>query len=308
MTSTDLSPPEGDELADALLDLAVPHEDIGALLALRPRMTDDPELRDPLMEAAGRMVEAIGRVDGRWEPEPRLEAHGPGTPVARSFVVFVLLAVLPHIRAYHRERGVPDQVSRRTLADLGRQMALHRRRHGTGGVAHPGWLALHFRGELFHLGRLQFQRGRLDRLTGEGLRALGEPYGPGDPTLDLHIPDFLGPLAPDACDRALTAAGTFFDRCFPDEPYPIATCHSWLLDPQFADRLPKTSNILRFQERFDIHGTWDRPADSSVIGFVFGDPDLPPDALPRRTALERAIGDHLRSGGHWYVGHGWFRR
>jgi hypothetical protein len=22
--------------------------------------------------------------------------------------------------------------------------------------------------------------------------------------------------------------------------------------------------------------------------------------------VERAVGDHLRAGGHWYVGHGWF--
>ncbi|MEU3292382.1 hypothetical protein ABZ722_08485 [Streptomyces longwoodensis] len=30
------------------------------------------------------------------------------------------------------------------------------------------------------------------------------------------------------------------------------------------------------------------------------------DRLPRRTRLERALVDHLRDGGHWYVGHGWF--
>jgi hypothetical protein len=39
---------------------------------------------------------------------------------------------------------------------------------------------------------------------------------------------------------------------------------------------------------------------------VFGDPNLPVESLPRRTALERAVGDHLRGGGHWYIGHGWF--
>ena len=27
---------------------------------------------------------------------------------------------------------------------------------------------------------------------------------------------------------------------------------------------------------------------------------------PQRSTLERAIVDHLRSGGHWHLGHGWF--
>lgn len=40
-------------------------------------------------------------------------------------------------------------------------MVLHRRRHGLGGVLVPGWLALHFPGEPYQLGRLQFQRLRL---------------------------------------------------------------------------------------------------------------------------------------------------
>lgn len=49
------------------------------------------------------------------------------------------------------------------------------------------------------------------------------------------------------------------------------------------------------------------PADTEPVRFVFGDPDLPPAGLPRRTSVERAVGDHLRAGGHWYVEHGWLR-
>ncbi|SMQ15577.1 hypothetical protein SAMN06272771_1911 [Streptomyces sp. Ag82_O1-12] len=29
--------------------------------------------------------------------------------------------------------------------------------------------------------------------------------------------------------------------------------------------------------------------------------------LPRRTSVEGAVGDHLRAGGHWYMGQGWLR-
>ncbi|MGW3951775.1 acyltransferase domain-containing protein [Streptomyces sp. NPDC004752] len=50
--------------------------------------------------------------------------------------VYVFVAALPHARACHRERGVvaggcqlPADVARRTLADLGRTMPVHHRRH-----------------------------------------------------------------------------------------------------------------------------------------------------------------------------------
>jgi hypothetical protein len=231
----------------------------------------------------------------------------------RYFPVCVYVMVLPVVLAYHRTRGIPADVSRRTLADLGRQMAVHRRRYGTGGLVTPDWLSLHFRGELYQLGRLQFERARLGSRTSAAVRAEGRPAAEGDACLSLHIPDFCGPLTPDAVDRSLARAGGFFARYFPEHDARIATCHSWLLDPQLAGYLPADSNIIRFQSRF-------RPArpgesqetaevsDRDPVGFVFGDPELPPHALPRRTTLERAVGDHLRAGRHWHMGHGWFER
>jgi hypothetical protein len=153
---------------------------------------------------------------------------------------------------------------------------------------------------------LQFQRSRLGGRTGEAVRAAGLPLGPGDFALNVHIPDFLGPITPAACDRSLARAREFFARHFPEETYRVATCHSWLLDPQLAEYLPKDSNIVRFQDRFRFAYEKKEAEDDVPVGFVFGDPELPLDGLPRRTTLERAIGDHLRAGRHWYSGHGWF--
>ncbi|WP_241778624.1 acyltransferase domain-containing protein, partial [Streptomyces sp. AcH 505] len=65
MTSYVESLPVADALADVLLDLAVPHEDIGALLALRRRMTADPELRDLLEAAVGALIADMGEAGGR---------------------------------------------------------------------------------------------------------------------------------------------------------------------------------------------------------------------------------------------------
>lgn len=116
------------------------------------------------------------------------------------------------MRAYHRELGVPEEIGRHTLADVGRGVAKHRRRHGTGGLLKPRWLHLHFHGELYQLGRLQFQRTRLGSWTGDVVAAAGLPAGPGDPALGVHVPDFLGPLTPEACDRSVALARAFFAR------------------------------------------------------------------------------------------------
>ncbi|MFC3576244.1 acyltransferase domain-containing protein [Streptomyces yaanensis] len=294
--------PGEDELPDVLLDLSVPHEDINELVALRARLGKDAEAMTLLARCVARFVRDMGEIGKGWEPPPFPASTGP---LGRFFHVFVFLAALPYVRAHHRKRGVPEVVSWRTLADLGRQVAVHRRRRGTGGLLFPWWLALHFHGEIFQLGRLQFQRARLGQRTGRAVAAAGWALGPGDPCLSLHIPDFRGPLSPSACERSLALAREFFARHYADEHYEIAVCHSWLLDPQLRRYLPADSNIIRFQDRFELAYVETTPDDGVPVGFVFGDPELPAEGLPRHTGVERAVGDHLRAGGHWYGGHGW---
>lgn len=300
-------PETDDALVDDLLDLTVPHQDVQGILAARHAVEADGELRALLADAVAALVAGMGRV-GHENGRPPTPPPGHDGPVGRYFPVLALVAALPAVRAYHRERGVPESVSRYTLADLGRHMAVHHRRHGIGGLVSPGWLTLHFRGLLYQLGRLQFQRDRLGGRSGAAVRAAGLPHGTGDPCLALHIPDFRGPLTPASCDRSLALARAFFARHFPDEPAAVAVCHSWLLDPQLADYLPPDSNILRFQARFAPARSDDgtEANDGDPVAFVFGDPALPVSDLPRRTTLERAVGDHLRAGRHWYRGHGWF--
>ncbi|WP_160161630.1 acyltransferase domain-containing protein [Embleya hyalina] len=304
-TRIEVELPAGDRLAAVLLDLSVPHEDVNELLSARSALLADPVLRE-LFERAVRVLVADMGTPTRRRPVPPLPA---GTGAAgRWFHVYVYIAARPHVLAYHHGLGIPPEVSRRTLADLGRHMALHRRGHGSGGLSARHWPGYHFRGELYQLGRFQFQRSTMRDRAAASATALGLDHGPEDPALELHIPDFLGPMSPATCDESLDLARAFFPRHYPGEHYAVAVCGSWLLDPQLRDYLPPESNIIRFQRRFHLYHdpTGPLPEDTAPIGFVFGDPGLPVASLPRDTSLQRAIGDHLRAGRHWHVRTGWF--
>ncbi|MEV6977256.1 acyltransferase domain-containing protein [Kitasatospora sp. NPDC093806] len=292
--------PTDEDLVDALLALAVPFEEVNGLLAARARLARDAGLRALFEEALHAQAAAVGTLG---EPSGLTPDRPVGVDGAEALAPLLFVALAPRTRALHRELGVPAGVTRATLADLGRQLAVSRWR-GRAGLANPRWLTLHFRGELFQLGRLQFQRRLLTGPDAAAARAAGY----GEWSLQLHIPDHCGPLSPAACDRALDRARAFFPRHFPAEPYSTVRIFSWLLDPQLAAYLPTGSNILRFQRRFAPAPRTrppTAPEDDNPLRYVFGDADRPLDSLPRDTAVQRALVDHLKAGGHWYVTGGW---
>ncbi|MFD9697563.1 acyltransferase domain-containing protein [Lentzea sp. NPDC059081] len=269
--------------APALLEkLAVPPDDAAEILAGWP--DDGSELWTPELRWLLDRSTALVRADlggHQWLPP------GPELPRDRGLAwrhlyVYAYLALVDVVLTYHRDHGVPDTVSWATLADLGRNLAVDRRMRGEGWPVMQSWLTLHARGGVYELGRLQHHR--------------------GGATISLHIPD-SGPLTPDAVAASLDEGRAFFPRHFPGEHYAAFSCGSWLLDPQLREYLPADSNIIRFQQRFELE-PYEEPkgieADVEVLRFVFRTLTTPLDRLPRNTVLQRAIVDHLRAGRHWH--------
>jgi hypothetical protein len=277
--------PDDAELADWLPRLGVAPADAADLLAARP----GPDRYGALTATREELVAGMGVVDDElpWPDEPDTDTW---------FYAWALLSALPAVRGYHGRQGIPDDVSWASLADFGLQLARYRRLHGRAGLASSDWLTLHFRGILYRLGRLQFQRNDIPEATG--------------PALSVHI-TADGPLTPRACDESFAWAARFFRRHYPDEGYRWAVCGSWLLDEQLAGYLPPDSNIIRFQQRFQVpEGAPTHEADLTVLKYVFDRPPTPLlpgelDALPQETSLQRAIVGHLRAGGHWWERTGW---
>lgn len=196
--------------------------------------------------------------------------------------LLALLAVADDVRAFHRSRGISVPESDRSLADLGQQVWVHRRTYGEFGVDTYQWMTLPYTGNLYWLGRLQFNL--LQRADGW--------------ELSTHIPE-SGPLTPESVDDSFERAAAFFAQHFPDYPTSRFYCGSWLLDPQLAEVLKPESNMVRFQKRWTLEGG-PSPADEDAIYFVFRKRGMPDrSTLPRETTLQRAILDKLDAGGHW---------
>lgn len=221
-------------------------------------------------------------------------------PGDERIALAAFLRTLPDIRGHHAELGVPDEISWASLADLGRQVGLHRQTHGEFGFETQWWLIPHWSGVLYHLGRLQFL-----------LYAEQEPVPGvelGEWVIGVHIPE-TGPLTPEAVDDSLDQARTFFAEHFPDKPVRTATLTSWLLDPHLVEHLPADSNMVRFANRFTLQdGGPIANDDGSAVYFTFRTRDLGHlDRLPRDTRLQRLVLDRIAAGDHWHNMTGYLR-
>ncbi|MFF0153854.1 acyltransferase domain-containing protein [Micromonospora sp. NPDC005203] len=268
--------------APAILDrLAVRPDDAAEIMAGWPDPDSQSwttELRWLLDRSTALVLADLG--GHGWLP-PGPELPRDRSPAWRHLYVYTYLALVDVVRGYHRDHGITDEVSWATLVDLGRNLAIDRRMHREGWPVMQSWLTLHARGGLYELGRLQYQR--------------------GGTAIDLHIPE-AGPLTPEAVEASLDEARAFFPHHFPDEHHTAFACGSWLLDPQLREYLPEDSNIIKFQQRFELD-PYEEPegvdADVEVRRFAFRTLTTPLDELPRGTVLQRAIVDHLKAGRHW---------
>ena len=293
--------PAGPDFAEALAWLAVPDDDRATMHALHPVVAASEELEWLRSRSVASMLAVMDVVALPHGFPTWPESTGE---LGRFFYVFVYASMMPETQALYERRGIPDEIQRATMADIGRNMQVHRKRHGTHGLAAPDWLMLHPRGLIFQLGRLQFERAKLGNRTGTTIHDSGFPWKTGDPTLSIHIPDFMGPMSPEACDASFAEAAAFFPRYFPEEDVHTAVCNSWLLDTQLRDYLSPQSNTLAFQRRFRHirQGEW---ANDGPIRFVFGPVDWPLEDYPQESSIQRAVINHLKQGGSWHGGMGW---
>lgn len=258
----------GDDVADVLSAAAAvgEREDDQALVAI--------------------LASRVARQLGDFRSTESVDWSGPeaqsGVVPGGVLPMLTLIITAPGVAGFHASRDVPPDISTATLADLGRQVGVHRLTYGQFGLHTQDWLTLVWSGALYQLGRLQFNL-QLD---------VDDHW-----VLSTHIPA-SGPLTPASVDASFAAASRFFAAHFPDYPTTDFFCDSWLLDPLLSELLPD-SNLAAFQRRWSLDATA-RPGLEDMLFFVFhrrGEVDL--DELLTDTSLRRAFVGVLKSGRSW---------
>lgn len=175
----------------------------------------------------------------------------------RNLLSFLYLC--ENLEQYYQEKGIDRQILLDTLHDLVIWTNIWTDLTGRLCLRELGWLQMHMSGKLFRLGRLQFALGEAHYAVPErGLKK-------GDNVIEVHIPE-VGPLDREACEQSLAMAREFFAKHFPEFEYQYFTCHSWLLDTSLEELLSENSNILKFQDMFEIV---EQDVSDDILKYVF---------------------------------------
>lgn len=153
---------------------------------------------------------------------------------ARNLLSFLLFA--SRLESKYEQKGIDKAVLFDTLKDIVTWTNIWSRVKGRLYLGELSWLSRHLSMKLFRLGRLQFYMVKDKN---------------GKNVVEIHIPKGA-PLSPDECEASLDNARVFFSKYFPDFEYEYFTCHSWLLDSTLKELLNENSNIIKFQNMFDI--------------------------------------------------------
>lgn len=178
--------------------------------------------------------------------------------------LFTLMYELIPLKKYFDSRNIPNSIFYDSLDDISYRINRFFSIHDEYGVNERDalWLRFIYKGEIFDLGSLRFQK---FHFTNEEIERQDYDYMPfsdemkkrfpeGDPVINIHIQTDAD-LRPEKIDESFELAHDFFTTYFPEHKYTIFTCRTWMLYPPTREILPPDSNITSFANRFEIIAT-----------------------------------------------------
>ena len=153
----------------------------------------------------------------------------------------------------------------------------------TGHVVHPN-------------GRVQSEKATLS------LDKWQRVLGLGDLVLQLHFPHGAD-IAPDSVEQSFRAAIEFFRRYYRDEKPVAFISESWVFSPILESLIGPESKAVRLQKELYIAS---EPPGGGGFSFIFPEDEFRLETATQKTRLQRAIVNHLNSGGKWRIGETFF--
>lgn len=167
------------------------------------------------------------------------------------------------------------------------------------------WGAYYVRGYLVRLGRLNYEFGLKQK------HEYAQRFGDDAAYIYLHIPTADNGLQDDEVAESLRMAREKLDIYFPETAgkKKIFAVRTWLLGPELREMLKPDSNIIKFQDRFEItdfyEGTYSYVSNVFKINTPLDQIDF--NTLPEDTSLQRAIKERLLRGERFRNGVGYIK-
>lgn len=123
-------------------------------------------------------------------------------------------------------------------------------------------------------------------------------FSKGDNVMKVHIP-YGGKLDKTECESSYTRAREIFQRCYPEISFKnfVVTC--WMLSPELRDILKPESNIISFQNKYNIYPVKSTALDALMYVYNFrgNSPDeLDFENLPEDNTLRRGVKQKMLEG------------
>ena len=184
--------------------------------------------------------------------------------------------------------GISEKIYVDTMGAFSRFVREHMESYGCYGFDRGSWTPRQVSCKLFRIGQMEYELTALD----------------GNPVVSLHIPTDVD-LRPEVLRPSIKEGLAELYRLFPEYEGKVVYCHSWLLSPLLKEMLPEGSNILRFQELFDMEA--EGTPGTGVLLWVFKNPKLPREEYPENTSLQRKLKRFFLEDGQFLDGKGYLR-
>lgn len=178
--------------------------------------------------------------------------------------LFTLLYELIPLKEYFDSKNIPNQIFYDSIQDLNFRATRYYDLHDEYGLSERDalWIRFMYKGEMFDLGSLSFQKfnfsyAEIERADYDYMplsEEMKQRFPEGQPVINVHIATDAD-LRPEKIDESLNLAHDFFTTYFPEHKYTVFTCRTWMLYPPTQEILPPESNITAFANRFEIIAT-----------------------------------------------------
>ena len=203
-------------------------------------------------------------------------ALGEDTDNMKMLACQLLCAV--KLYEYYQEKGITDVIYADTMKCFTRFIGECKVKTGKYAFDRGWWSYRQVSMVLFRIGTLEYEL-----LEEKGTKSIA-----------LHIPSD-SKMTKENVDASIEMAKEFIAKCYPEYIGCDWTCDSWLLAPKLREVLPDESNIISFQNRFEIKEVF--PEAKDIFEWLYKtaeDADI--HSLKEDTSLQRKVKELLLRG------------